>query len=119
MQKKFFALSLLASLSLGLSSCAGLQVPDSPICVEIDPSRANCVKIVSGESFDIDETHPFEGKTYWEIRPTVVLVPASTWIELNKFITLLCKKTNQCQKSITSWDKSIEIIDNQLKKKGN
>ncbi len=94
------------------------MAPDVPVCVEFAPDRAGCVKIISGEEFMIDETHKFETHTYWEIRPAMVLVPASSWVEIKKFIIDICKKTNQCQQEVKNWERSVNTIDSQLEKKG-
>lgn len=115
MQKKSFGILLFSSLALVHSGCA--TPPDVPICVEITMDRGRCVKIVSGEEITIDEKNKFEGKTWWEIRPAMVQVPASSWAEIKAFIIKVCKKTNQCQKEIASWDRSIQSIDSELKNK--
>lgn len=117
MPKKLCAKVLLTSLALLLSSCAGVQVPDKPVCVELDPTRANCVTLITGTNFDIDEKNRFEDKTYWELRPFMILVPASTWVEVKKFIVTICKKTNQCQKEVKNWERSVNTIDANLNKK--
>lgn len=97
-------------------SCA-VSPPDVPLCVEIGPGIGNCVKIVSGESFDVDDAHPFDGKTWWEARPSMIQLPAGSWAKLKAFIIEICKKTNQCDKKISSWDRTIQNVDDQVQKK--
>lgn len=113
--KNFFLKSLLPLLLLSLNSCS--SVPNVPVCVEINLTKARCVKIISGEQFVIDEDHKFEGRDWWSMRPTVVQVPASSWVEIKKFIIKICKKTNRCEKEIASWDRSIQSIDDNLANK--
>lgn len=120
MQKKNYVYASLVSLNLLASTgCAGLKVPDVPLCVEINPAKGNCVKIISGDTFDIDEENKFEEKTWWEIRPAMVQVPESSWREIKKFIITICKKTNQCQKEVKNWERSVKQIDTKLKEKEN
>ena len=107
-------LSLL--LVLLLSSCSTLP-PDVPVCVEFSPDHGRCVKIISGEKFDVDEKNLFEGKTWWEYRPAMIQMPASSWKEIKTFIIKMCKKYKTCQKEVTSWDRTIETLDENLDQK--
>lgn len=109
---------LLVSLSLlSLSGCASFQPPDKPICVEINITTGACTLPVSGKQFIIDETHKFENKTWWEMRPAMLLMPASTWAAFKIWIIKLCKKTNKCDQEISSWDRTLENVDTQLNQK--
>lgn len=116
MLKKIFGISLSLSLSLLLSSCA-TKPPDVPVCVEFTPSRGRCVKIISGEQFDVNEDQKFEGKTWWEYRPAMLQMPASSWAKIKAYIIKTCKKYGQCQKEVSSWDRTVEYIDAQLEAK--
>lgn len=91
--------------------------PDAPICVEVNLTRARCVKIISGETFAVDENHLLNGKDWWSQRPTMIQVPAQSWAEIKKFIIKICKKTNKCQEEISSWDRSVETIDQAIAEK--
>lgn len=99
-----------------LDGCA-VKPPDSPLCVEITPTRGSCTKIISGESFDVDDDHKFEDKTWWEHRPAMILMPASTWKELKTYIIKMCKKTNMCDKEITNWERTVDQLDNKIQEK--
>ena len=118
LKKKYVKLSLISLGFLLSISCSGIKIKDDPVCVELAPDKANCVRIVSGENFDVDEQHPFEGKTWWEMRNDVIAVPTKTWVNLKILLVTICKKTNQCQQEIKNWERSVNIIDNQINSKG-
>ena len=87
--------------------------------VEITPTKASATNIVSGKQFVVDETHKYEGKTWWEQRHLMLQLPISTWVVLKAWIIKVCKKHKKmCEESISSWDRSIEYIDNAIEKKG-
>lgn len=115
MPKKIFVL-LLSVLLLLLPSCSTTP-PDVPVCVEVTPDRGRCVKIISSEEFLVDETRKFEGKSWWEMRPAMVQVPASSWAAIKAFIIKTCKKTGTCEKEVASWDRTVKTIDGNLEKK--
>lgn len=118
MLRKTLCKSLKSLLFLALSSCA-VMPPDEPLCYELTPWRAGCVRMISGEEFIIDDTHLFQGKTWWEMRNLVIAMPLSTWVELKKFIIKNCKKNqNTCQKYVSQWERSIIIIDDAYNDKG-
>lgn len=104
-------------LVLNLSSCATTHPPDVPLCVEFAPDRGRCVKIISGEIFDVDEKNKFEDKTWWEHRPAMIQMPASSWVQIKSYLIKTCKKYNICEKEISSWDRTVETIDDNLNKK--
>ena len=91
--------------------------PDKPICVETEIYEGHCTKIISGERFVINETNKYEDKTWFEHRPYMLLMPASTWTELKAYIVKACKRYGNCQKEISSWEKTVQIVDDQLKEK--
>lgn len=99
-----------------LTSCA--SVPDVPICVELNISKAWCTHTISGKDFYIDDSeNKFNGKTWWDIRPTMVQVPSDSWAEIKSFIIKKCKKGNDCNKHISSWDRTVNNVDSNLAKK--
>lgn len=116
MLKKNCGKLLSLSLALLVSACSTMP-PDIPVCVEFAPDHGRCVKIISGEKFDVDEEQKFEGKTWWEYRPAMMLVPASSWAKLKAYTIKACKKYGNCQKEVSSWDRTIEIIDESLAQK--
>lgn len=106
---------LLPLLSL---SCA-TKPPDSLLCVEMSMTRGECIKVISGQKIRIDEDNKYNGQTWWQMRPTNLVLPASSWAEQKKFFIKLCKKNqNMCDKEISQWDRSIENIDKSLVEKG-
>lgn len=104
-------------LVLNLSACASTKPPDVPLCVEFTPERGRCVKIISGEVFNVDEQNKFEGKTWWEHRPAMIQMPASSWVQIKTYLIKVCKKYNICEKEISSWDRTVENIDDGLNTK--
>jgi hypothetical protein len=107
---------LLISFASLLSACA-LNPPDVPVCFEINMTRGGCVKTMSGERFEISETKKFEGRTWWEIRPAMIMLPASSWTQLRSWIIKVCKKTGQCDEAVSSWDRTVETIDTELERR--
>jgi len=116
MQKKLYGLASLLSLG-SLISCATGGVPDVPVCVEFSPDRGRCVHVISGKDFVVDEVNKFQSKTWWEQRPAMILVPASSWAEIKSFIIKSCKKSNACQDQLSSWDRTVDKIDVNINKK--
>lgn len=111
----------LVSLLGCLLSCA-TPIPDVPACVELNPSKAGCVKVISGDTFTIDDKNPFtiDGKayTYWEMRPLMIQIPPYSWAEIKSFIRKICKKhENTCQREVGSWDNTLNEIDENLQNK--
>lgn len=107
---------LLLTLSFLLISCA-TPPPDKPLCVELNINTGNCVHIMSGKRFTVDEENKYEGKTWWEMRPAMIQMPADTWKSLKAWIIKICKQSNQCGEQVPSWDRTVNIIDSQLSEK--
>ena len=99
-----------------MSGCA-IKVPRIPICTEITPSKAYCVNTVTSEEFYIDDVNKFENQTYWEQRPQMLLIPASSWVEIKAFIIKVCKQSGKCDAQISSWDRTVNTIDKQVNSK--
>ena len=91
--------------------------PDKPICVETEVYEGHCTNIISGTRFIVDETHKYEGKTWFEQRHYMLMMPASTWAELKAYIVKACKKYGNCQSEVSDWSKTVNVIDEQLKVK--
>jgi len=102
-------------LALILSGCA-VTVPDVPLCVEISPSRGHCIYTLSAREYTIDDEHPHEGKTWWDMRPAMILAPAESWAKIKKFIIEVCRKTKKCDTEMGSWDRTVEAIDKMVAK---
>lgn len=114
-QKKSFELKkslliLSALLFVLLTSCA-TSPPDIPVCTELTLDRAYCVHTISGNEFVFDETHPVDGKTFWEARPTMLLMPYTSWVKLKTWIIQECKITGTCNSEISSWDRTLDRIE--------
>lgn len=80
-------------------------------------NRAACIYTVSGKKFDITETNKFEEQTWWEQRNTMLMMPASSWAKLKTWIITQCKRTKACDKEISSWNRTIETVDETLEVK--
>lgn len=114
MPKKSLSLLLGILLSL-LTSCA--SVPDVPVCVEINPTKAWCTNTVSEKEFYIDDAHPYNGRSWWEQRVANIQVPAQSWAEIKDFMIKTCKKSNACAKYIATWEKKTSTVDAKTKPK--
>lgn len=104
-------------LALLLNSCATTKPPDVPLCLEFTPISGKCVTIITGREIEVDEEKKFENKTWWELRPTMIQMPASSWAQIKAFIIKACKKYDACQKEVSSWDRTIDIIDKSYEEK--
>ena len=107
---------LFASLFVLLISSCGTTPPDTPFCTEINPSTGFCVNTISSKEFIVDDENLFEGKTWWEIRPFMILMPIESWTKIKAFIIKICKRSNKCSSSITNWERTVKIIDKNVKK---
>lgn len=105
-------------LLLAAEGCA-LTPPNVPVCREKDIDRGRCTKIVSGESFQIDETHKFKDvdgvdKTWYELRPYFILVPISSWTEIKAYFIKVCEKLKNCNSPETNPADTIKSIDGMI-----
>ncbi|MFM6929050.1 MAG: hypothetical protein ACKOX6_11340 [Bdellovibrio sp.] len=113
----FFGLFILAAL-VWITGCA-TKPPDFPICVEMSMERGECIKVISGERIHVDNDHKMNDKTWWESRPTNMIMPLESWMDLKKFIIKMCKKNKgMCDKEVSSWQRSLQKIDQNLNEKG-
>lgn len=94
-------------LSLLLVSCSSLK--DGPACVEIEPSRGKCAMIISGKTFDVDDSNLFEDKTWFELKRKSLVVPVSTYVKIKTFLRKVCKRYN-CEKDFEVSEKALEEI---------
>ena len=116
MQKKRLRILLGILLSLQISGCA-IAPPDVPLCTELSPTKGFCVNTISSKEYEITDTKKLDGKTWWEIRPFMINMPISSWVEIKKFIIKICKKSNKCSKNISSWKRTVNTIDKKMAKK--
>lgn len=122
MLKLILSTSFALSLSL-LTSCA-INPPDVPVCTEIEISRGWCTLSISNTEFYIDDKHPWSpdgnpknAMTWWDLRPTMVMLPYQSWVAVKVFIIDICKKTNQCSGAVSNWERSVNGMDSQLDQK--
>jgi hypothetical protein len=83
------------------------------VCVEESPSQAFCTYTISDKDFYINDSQKIDGKTYWDIKPTMLRIPYKSWVEIKSFIIKTCKRQN-CDKDIASWNRKLESIDSKL-----
>lgn len=115
MLKLILKTSFVLSLFL-LTSCVTVP-PDEPICTEITMTRGYCVKIMSGQEFEVNEDNKLNGKTWWEMRPAMIQMPASTWAALKAWIIKSCKGNDKCEKAVANWERTVKIIDDRVEAK--
>lgn len=115
--KKSLLLALKISLIFALESCSSLSSIDKPVCVEISIDRGFCTTIISGKDQRVDETNKLNGKTWFQMRPEMVMVPIETWAALKTYLIMNCKRSKACNRNIDSWNRSIQTIDDELLKK--
>lgn len=75
------------------------------------------MKIISGEEYYINDKNTINGKTWWEIRPTFIQVPAESWAGIKAFIIKMCNKHKECSREVGTWERSVTNIDTKLKSK--
>lgn len=107
MQKKNSQKLLIVLLAFALNGCANL--PDEPICAEISLSKGVCTYTVSGKTIIVDDDNLLDGKTWFDVRVKALTVPASSWAKIKAFLIKQCKKTNQCDADINSWDRNLNL----------
>jgi hypothetical protein len=84
------------------------------MCVEINISKAFCTYTISNKDFFIDDENLYEGKTWFEMRPAMVLLPPTTWAAFKAYIIKNCKRTGKCKGMVEGWDRTMNVIDEQL-----
>lgn len=113
MQKKTLLLLLSVLLNLILSSCATYP-PDDFICIELDPDKGFCTRMISDEDRVWDEQHKMFGKTWWEARPGMLHLPIETWKNLKKYLIQQCKKNNDCAEDLQKWERKMQVIESHM-----
>jgi hypothetical protein len=70
---------------------------------------------MSNKEYMIDDEHPLDGQTWWDLRPTMIYMPANSWVEMKSFIIKICRKTKQCDgRNITDWERTVNLIDEKV-----
>lgn len=98
-------------------SCANLSSIDKPVCVELNLAKGYCTTIISGKGQIVDDENKMNDKTWFEMRPEMILVPVDTWAALKKYLIINCKRSRKCNENIDSWTRSMGVIDEELGKK--
>jgi hypothetical protein len=65
---------------------------------------------MSGKEFEINETNKYNGKTWWEMRPVMLMMPAQTWVELKAWIIKICHNNDNCS-SVGNWERTLDTVD--------
>lgn len=107
----------LFALSLNLLTSCAVKPPDVPVCVETRIDQGYCTNTISDKEFFVDETNKLNGKTWFEMRPTMIQVPASSWVEIKAFVIKACKKMKSCEEQVSSWERKVETVDKKLEEK--
>ena len=110
MQKKNLLMLSGLLLSCQISCVTSYKDFDFPICVELDMNRAHCIYTISEKEFQWNDEEKFEGKTYWEARPTTLKLPISSYEKFKTSIIKICKRSEKC-KDITNWERKINQIE--------
>ncbi|MFM6929953.1 MAG: hypothetical protein ACKOX6_15895 [Bdellovibrio sp.] len=113
-------LTIMVLLAASMGGCA-TKPPDFKMCVEMNLERGECMKVISGQKIRIDEDHknPDTKQSWWEMRPTNLILPLESWLDIKKFIINLCHQNqNMCDKEVASWDRSLQNVDQDLAAKG-
>lgn len=97
-----------------LNSCA-VTPPDIFLCTEIHPNKGFCVRTISSKEFEITKDKKYKGKSWWELRPTMIYMPSESWVDIKKFIIKICKKSKRCSgKSVSNWQRTVKKIDTNI-----
>lgn len=111
MQKKNSLKLLVSSLILSLSACA-IKPPDIWVCAELYPDEGFCRKTISDTSIRVNEENKLDGKTWWDMKPTLLSIPPDSWTEIKTFVNKVCKKyPKECGQEVPGWDRQVKNID--------
>jgi len=114
--KKILLIVFVISLSSLISSC-GITPPKVNLCTEISFSKGYCINTVKDIEFEVSDSKPWNGKTWWELRPTMIYMPAESWSEIKSFIIKICKRTGKCNQSVSNWERTVKTVDDKIIKK--
>ncbi len=99
-------------LSNLLTNCA--SIPDLPIITRLSATRGYYVYSISNKEGYVDDEHLLNGKTFLDYTIESVFVPADSWKEIKAYIIKNCKRSNECNQNIDSWERKIKTIDSNL-----
>lgn len=98
---------------LFLTACS-IAVPKVPICSELSPSTGYCINTITSEEYMVSDTQLHDGQTWFDMKASMMMVPASSWVELKAFIIKICRKSGKCDTKLGNWERTIEKIDHQV-----
>lgn len=100
-----------------LYSCSSIQKIDLPVCVGINMNKGFCTTIISGKDQIVDDSNLLDGKTWFETKHEMVLVPVKTWSALKTYLITECKRSNRCGRNIQTWESSIQNLDLKIERR--
>lgn len=77
-------------LLLSLSACSNIQIPNEPVCADISQTSGYCVKMVSGESYEIS------GEQWLSFNKKALKISPDSYAQIKILILKLCKKSKDC-----------------------
>lgn len=80
-------------------------------------SRGYCINTISATEIEVNDYQKLDGQTWWQIRPTMLMLPASSWAKLKVYIITQCKRTGTCDREIASWSRTIEAVDKAMEER--
>ncbi|MBK8202409.1 MAG: hypothetical protein IPK68_08905 [Bdellovibrionales bacterium] len=80
-------------------------------------TRGFCTNTISDKSFFIDEENKLDGKTWWELRPTMIQVPIPSWVKIKAFIIKVCKEKGSCGDNVANWERRVFELDDKIQQK--
>jgi hypothetical protein len=70
---------------------------------------------MSSTEFEVTDDRPWDGETWWELRPKMIQMPVKSWTAIKSFIIKICKKSNNCSgPSISNWERTVNTIDQKI-----
>jgi FKBP-type peptidyl-prolyl cis-trans isomerase 2 len=67
-------------------------------------SKGICTKTVSGTNVIVDDDHPLEGQTWFDMRIRTLSMPAESWAKIKAYMIKMCKQ-HKCNVDISTWDR--------------
>lgn len=69
------------------------------MCKELEVDRGFCVWTTGTQEQFVDNGSLLYDQTWWELRPSMVMVPAKSWEKIKAYIIKNCARTGKCQDS--------------------
>lgn len=84
-----------------LQSCAH-SPPDEIVCLDLG-DKGFCTRMISDQEFYV------EGSSWETMKRGSVLMPATSYAEIKKYLLIQCKRDSRCD--INLFEKKMEILD--------